>query len=460
MATTQVKFYSKAEMPTENVDQNGLYFIQNGELYKGSQRFGLGRVTIASSTTEIVGAERGDIVVTGSGAGWVYAGSEAGWKSIGGDIGTITSAWKSDISASLSGLSVGDANSYITNITQNADGSVTANAAAFPSFDYNPDAVTQSADDGGIYVSVTTQSGAVTSVFVSADNLSVSTVTAETGNFTNLNVSDTATFSATTVSATTLTIGGSTVEQLADKQIAAISASTVTSTATGITVSVTTQGGSVTAVSLNAESFANAMHFLGVGSVSKTTPVAGDIVIDSETGLEAICTGTDPSTTWELIGDNAVYALNAYTSTATVYANVETLPGAVNAAGAAIDALKTKTDAYVGGTSSSAVSGITTSVTIASATMAPTVSLAVDAAALSTALGLGTAASKDYADEVTANAATLPTCSAVASYVGAEISGLNSTVSTSTSDSNVDVTIVQSAGVLTSVTATLNWITD
>ena len=480
MATTQVKFYSKAEMPTENVDQNGLYFIQNGELYKGSQRFGLGRVTIASSTTEIVGAERGDIVVTGSGAGWVYAGSEAGWKSIGGDIGTITSAWKSDISASLSGLSVGDANSYITNITQNADGSVSANAAAFPSFDYNPDAVTQSADDGGIYVSVTTQSGAVTSVFVSADNLSVSTVTAETGNFTNLNVSDTATFSATTVSATTLTIGGSTVEQLADKQIASIAASTVTSTATGITVGVTTQGGSVTAVSLNAEAFPNAMHFLGVGTVSKNTsgegdsaivtppvgktPAAGDIVIDSSTGLEAICTSvTDdepPVYHWELIGDNTVFAVNAYTSTATVYANVETLPGAVNAAGAAIDALKSKTDAYVGGTSSSEVSGITTSVTIASATMAPTVSLAVDASALSQALGLGTAASKDYADEVTANAATLPTCSAVASYVGAEISGLNSTVSTSTSDSNVDVTIVQSAGVLTSVTATLNWITD
>jgi hypothetical protein len=472
MATTQVKFYSKAEMPTENVDQNGLYFIQNGELYKGSKRFGLGRVTIASSTTEVVGAERGDIVVTGSGAGWVYAGSEAGWKSIGGDIGTITSAWKSDISASLSGLSVGDANSYITNITQNADGSVTANAAAFPSFDYNPEASSASDDDGGIYVTVTTQSGAVTGVSVSADNLSVSTVTAETGNFTNLNVSDTATFSATTVSATTLTIGGSTVEQLADKQIAAISASTKTSSAAGITVGVTTQGGSVTSVSVDASTFTNVMHFLGVGSVSKTasgvdvtppagkTPVAGDIVIDSETGLEAICTGTDPSTTWELIGDNAVYALNAYTSTATVYANVETLPGAVNAAGAAIDALKTKTDAYVGGTSSSEVSGITTSVTIASATMAPTVSLAVDAAALSQALGLGTAASKNYADEVTANAATLPTCSAVASYVGAEISGLNSTVSTSTSDSNVDVTIVQSAGVLTSVTATINWITD
>ena len=66
----QVKFYAKNTLPSENIDENGVYFIQGGELYKGSQRFGLGRVTVAESTSSIEGAVRGDIVVTGQGAGW------------------------------------------------------------------------------------------------------------------------------------------------------------------------------------------------------------------------------------------------------------------------------------------------------------------------------------------------------------------------------------------------------
>ena len=467
----QVKFYSMASLPA-TPNAGGVYFVDDGELYKGSQRFGLGRVTVAESTDGVTGAARGDIVVTGAGAGWVYDGN--GWQSIGGDVGSLTSAWRSDISASLSGLAAGGAGSYITGITQNADGSVTANASTFQTDVWT--AIGNGAVSGtanGITVSVTTTSGVVTSVEVAAANISATSVSAETGTFENLTVTDTATFSATTISADTLTISGSTVEQLADKQIAAIAASTVTSTATGITVSVTTQGGSVTAVSLNAESFANAMHFLGVGTVEKTasgvdvtppagkTPVAGDIVIDSESGLEAICTGTDPSTTWELIGDNTVYALNAYSSTATVYANagVETVPAALNAVGAAIGALTSKTDAYVGGADSSAASGITASVAIASSTMAPTVELAVDTAALSTALGLGDAASKNVANTLDASATTLPTCSAVASYVSTTIGDLDSEVSTD-ENSNVSVTVTQVDGVLTSVSATLTWITE
>ena len=212
-----------------------------------------------------------------------------------------------------------------------------------------------------------------------------SVVTAKTGNFTNLNVTGTADFTATTVKATSLTVGEKTIETIANEQIGAIAESTITSTATGITVGVTTKGGSVTAVSLNAEAFANAMHFLGVGTVKKTkdgvnvtppagkTPVAGDIVIDSTSGLEAIYTGTK----WELIGDNAVYALNAYSSTAAVYNGVKTVPAALNAAGAAIDALNTKTGKYVGGTNTSADKGVSVTVAVDANTMAPTVTTTV-----------------------------------------------------------------------------------
>lgn len=63
--------------------------------------------------------------------------------------------------------------------------------------------------------------------------------------------------------------------------------------------------------------------------------------------------------------------------------------------------------AVTGGTGTSTLSGVTVEVVTAAATAAPTVSLT----------GVGTAAAKDAADAVTADATTLPTCSAVASYV-------------------------------------------
>ena len=47
-------------------------------------------------------------------------------------------------------------------------------------------------------------------------------------------MNDTAEFVATSVEATTLTIGGSTVEQLADKQIAAITANAITPAGTSL----------------------------------------------------------------------------------------------------------------------------------------------------------------------------------------------------------------------------------
>ena len=50
---------------------------------------------------------------------------------------------------------------------------------------------------------------------------------------------------------------------------------------------------------------------------------------------------------------------------------------ALNAAGAAIDALKTKTNAYVGGTSTSTDRGVTETVEIDAATLVPSVTTAV-----------------------------------------------------------------------------------
>lgn len=521
----QVKFYSMSALP-ETPNSDGVYFIQGGELYKGSSRFGLGRVTKASTAEAFAALSdmaRGDINVGYEGAK-VWDGSA--WQPLGGDTAELQSMWRSDIKEWTGSFASGDSASYIAYIDKDGDGKLTAHALPFPTLNLGASTVTGS--DCGIYVDVTTQSGAVTGVTVSADDIVCDSVSATAGTFTTLTVS-TADFNVTNVSTTTLTINGSTVEQLADKQIAAIAASTVTSASNGITVSVTTQGGSVTAVSMDASAFGNVMHFKGVyastGDVSDA--VAGDIiVIGSEpatgfvAGQEWICTASEPET-WELIGDQNTYALNAYSSTATVYTNVTNVPGALNAAGAAIDALnaangakasvgsdttavlhgisaavtlasdaeptlsitvdaitastgietgvdkvvtagavadfvsdaistatayspsagaivdaqtttlgaavhaiagafdtlKSKTDAYVGGTSSSTASGITASVSIASDTMAPTVSLAVDASALATALNLGTAAFANITTSIDANGASLPTESAVAAYV-------------------------------------------
>ena len=77
MATAQVKFYAKNALPSENIDQNGLYFIRGGELYRGSTRFGCGRVTSAETEealAALTGVARGDINVGYEGAK-VYDGS-------------------------------------------------------------------------------------------------------------------------------------------------------------------------------------------------------------------------------------------------------------------------------------------------------------------------------------------------------------------------------------------------
>jgi hypothetical protein len=99
MATSQVKFYSKASMPSENIDTNGLYFIENGELYKGSQRFGLGRVTNATTAealAALTGLARGDINIGFEGAK-VYDGTN--WQLLGRDITDVQNIVNSQIAA-------------------------------------------------------------------------------------------------------------------------------------------------------------------------------------------------------------------------------------------------------------------------------------------------------------------------------------------------------------------------
>ena len=516
MATQQVKFYSMASDAFNaagySADPGGIYFVQGGELYKGGERFGLGRVTVdaafVASTSSKEGQKRGDIVVTGSGAGWVYvgAGANEGWQSIGGDIASLQSMWQADISTWTKGLVQNGSGSYITGITQGADGKVTAQASNFAT-DVKTAVGNGSASGAanGITVSVVTTSGSVTSVSVDAANLDVTSISATTGSFGVIYLGNT----DASVNEVVTSIGPSTGDDAAtDSQLP-----------------------TAKAVRDLLNNLDNAMHFREVvastGAISD--PEKGDIVViganptgGAVTGQEYIYDGTK----WELIGDQNTYAVNAYTSNATVYAGVETVPGALNAAGAAIDALKSKTAAFEGGTSTSTDRGVTETVVIDAATLAPTVTTAVSLATmlasaktdgvvvtaftepndttipttkavadaitaaevaggtststvsgigvevvtasttaapsvtvtvntttLSTALGLGTAAFKDATTTVAENGTDLPTAGAVDTAIKEAIAALDSTVSNS--DKGVFMQVVETDGKLTGATVTV-----
>ena len=399
MATAQVKFYAKNALPSENIDQNGLYFIRGGELYRGSTRFGCGRVTSAETEealAALTGVARGDINVGYEGAK-VYDGSA--WQPLGGDTTSLTASWRADISEWTSGLAVGGAESIITQITQDAEtGKVTASASAFPTLatgdaDGEIKLGTQSASVAGWNTLV----GRVSGIESIIDATNGGSVSASSGTFTNLTVTDTATFSVTSVSADSLTINGSTVEELADKQIAAISSATQSSTANGITVSVTTSGGSVTAVQVDAAAFGNVMHLVGVVSAPTeiAAPVGGDIVVIGSQPATGYVTGQEyiyisTTSTWEVIGDQSTYALNAYApGTEVVTAGATTLPGAIHAIAAAVDALN------------SSVSDLASELTSLASGFSE----------------LGDAAQATVANTIDASAATLPTCSAVSDYI-------------------------------------------
>lgn len=332
--------------------------MTGGELYKGTSRFGANRVwaTKPAANSGVIG---GDLYIN-AGVTEVFDGVGKSWMSI-----TNKNGWTS--------VSFGGEGSYIQAVSQGTDGAITATAVPFNS------KVKEAIGDGsisgsgnGITVSVATTSGVVTSVQVSAADLTVDTITAATGNFTNLNVSSTASFAATTVSADSLTIGGKTVEQIAGEQIAA---STLSGniTAPGGT-SLVTDGQVVTYVSAALSTFDNAMHFKGV--VNNTTSVSdatsGDIVVIGSGATSGFAEGQEyiyDGTKWEKIGDQS---------------------------------------AVTGGTSTSTLNNVQVQVVTAAATAAPSVTLT----------GVGTAASKNYvATNMASNGTGLPTESAVAAYV-------------------------------------------
>ena len=172
--------------------------MTGGELYKGTSRFGANRVwtTKPEANAGVIG---GDLYIN-AGVTEVFDGVGKSWVGI-----TNKNGW--------SAATYGGAGSYIQEISQAADGTVTATAVPFNS--KVKEAIGNGSVSGsgnGITVSVATTSGVVTSVQVSAATLSVDTITAATGNFTNLNVSNTATFSVTNVAASSLTVNGSTIE--------------------------------------------------------------------------------------------------------------------------------------------------------------------------------------------------------------------------------------------------------
>ena len=509
----QVKFYSVNALPStaSTTGVGGIYFVDGGELYKGTSRFGANKVWTVPSTGQdaegydlasaltaagVTGAIGGDIL-TGYGAAKVFNGTT--WVDLGQDQQALTDELKSLVSGLAFTSTEG---SYIKGITQDSTtGAVTAQLSNFAT-----DVKTAVGDGAasstanGITVSVTTTSGSVTGVSVAAANISATSVSAGTGTFDTLVVTDTATFSATTVSASTLTVGGVEVSNIAE--------ASQTDADAGVSVKVTTANGGVTGVdvavtsatlltSLALSDFSgksvvtalgpstgdgaatddqvptalavakklatldNAMHFKGAGTSLPASAEAGDVYVFTanatdesgyKAGQEVVYTGS----AWEVIGDQNTYALNAYApGDEVVTAGTTTLPSATHAIAAKVDDIATALSDFTyssvtGGSSSSTLNGVTVDVVTAATTAVPTVTLT----------GVGTAASMNYSTAV-ADDSTLPTGAAVTTFVGdqivAAVSDLDAQVSSSENNS-IQVGVTQVDGVVTGVTADLVWL--
>ena len=122
--STQVKFYSTTSASysaIESKDSGGVYFVDGGEIYKGAERFGANKifqVSNASDLSSISGQISGDLAV---GFGWTKAWNGTAWVQIENDAQV-----KAMVSLMTSGLSTGAGSSYITHITQDANGNVSA----------------------------------------------------------------------------------------------------------------------------------------------------------------------------------------------------------------------------------------------------------------------------------------------------------------------------------------------
>lgn len=125
----QVKFYSVASLP-ENIDQNGLYFKDGGELYKGSSRFGAGRVTTVADVdamSAITGMVSGDIAICTNGGTFAYDGTE--WKE---SDPTVALVGSSTVQVSYSGSTRNETIPSVIFGVKQDNGKVTAYARSFP----------------------------------------------------------------------------------------------------------------------------------------------------------------------------------------------------------------------------------------------------------------------------------------------------------------------------------------
>ena len=227
----QVRFYSISAAASPS-DVDGIYFRDGGHIYKGTSKFGATTVFVVSNADDLdpnaeitSGKIEGDVAV-GYGSARIWNGNQ--WIPL-----ENINQQKTLVSLMTAGLSVGNSESYITSITQDGNGNVSASAKPFPTL--NLSASTVGGSGNGIEVSVTTQSGAVTSVQVSASSLKVDDIEANSATFSNIFVNNVAMLSTTyvdasvveadsaifeSISANSLTIGGSTVSEITQAQIA------------------------------------------------------------------------------------------------------------------------------------------------------------------------------------------------------------------------------------------------
>ena len=418
MATQAVKFYSVASLPSQPSNA-ALYFVTGGELYKGAKRFGANKVytanaetvanTALSTYTEgLTDLIAGDILLGYQGAK-VWDG--AAWQDLSADVDSI-------IESVAATFATGDSDGQLKL------GSVNATVSGWSYVDF--------------------LKGVVTSATTTVDEVdtTTTTVTASTGTFGNL------------------TVGGKTVPEIAAEVIGSISQSTSSATDTnaGITVSVTTSAGSVTGVQVAGpsitntirttipegetyvasekavrdaiSSFDNAVHFAGVATPASypTTAASGDITvigpIASDAALGFDSNGAFTSTAADVV--TPVKEGQEYIWDGTKWEKIG------------------DQSAVTGGTSTSTVNGVTVEVATAAATAFPSVTLS----------GIGTAASVDFATEVTESASTLPTGGAVYSFVNGLVSDLNATP-TDAGTQGVSVAVVEANGIITGVTTTV-----
>jgi hypothetical protein len=148
----QVRFYSISAAASPS-DVDGIYFRDGGHIYKGTSKFGATTVFVVSNADDLdpnaeitSGKIEGDVAV-GYGSARIWNGNQ--WIPL-----ENINQQKALVSLMLSGLSVGDSNSCITNISQDSNGAVHASAIPFPTL--NLDSTSISGSGNGINVEVTT----------------------------------------------------------------------------------------------------------------------------------------------------------------------------------------------------------------------------------------------------------------------------------------------------------------